>query len=160
MTTETERKFLVPLSSDALRAKYPHQYGYTEWIKQCYLPDTGEWAARIRHVHVGGRDYPSMYITLKRKITDETCVELEASFDQYDKWKAVCGPELKKRRDIFFVDGIRWYVDEFTQPEFNGLVMAEVEFTIGDTIELPEWVGTEVTSDPEYRNFRMVQKLI
>jgi adenylate cyclase len=161
-TTETERKFIVVLSIEALLAKYRHQFSHRQTIKQCYLPDTGDWAARIRHIHVEARDHPEVILTLKRKITDETCIELEARLHerQYQSWKEQCGPEIRKTRYVFEFEKRVWYVDHFTQPEFDNLVIAEVEYkTEGEHIDLPPWVGREVTSDPEYRNFKLVGRL-
>lgn len=45
-----------------------------------------------------------------------------------------------------------WEVDEF-HGVLAGLVLAEVELEHADAhVELPAWVGAEVTDDPEYTN--------
>jgi len=50
-------------------------------------------------------------------------------------------------------------VDEFAGKN-RGLVVAEVELEAPDEpLELPDWVGEEVTSDPRYRNVHLVEHL-
>jgi len=45
-----------------------------------------------------------------------------------------------------------WEVDEFLG-ENAGLVVAEVELADeGDAVEMPVWIGREVTGDPRYYN--------
>jgi adenylate cyclase len=53
--------------------------------------------------------------------------------------------------------GIEREVDEFLG-ENAGLIVAEVELTaIDQTIELPEWIGLEVTEDLRYYNANLVR---
>jgi len=45
-----------------------------------------------------------------------------------------------------------WEVDEFTSPQ-SGLVLAEIELNSeADEIQLPKWVGKDVTADTRYSN--------
>jgi len=61
---------------------------------------------------------------------------------------------LKGRLKIM---GIEREVDEFLG-ENAGLIVAEVELTaIDQTIELPEWIGLEVTEDLRYYNANLVR---
>jgi CYTH domain-containing protein len=39
----------------------------------------------------------------------------------------------------------------------NGLVMAEIELTSESGIDLPDWVGPEVTADSRYCNSNLAQ---
>ena len=51
-----------------------------------------------------------------------------------------------------------WEVDVFAG-ENKGLVMAEIELESEDEpVELPPWVGEEVTGDPRYRNTSLVDE--
>ena len=49
----------------------------------------------------------------------------------------------------------RWELDVFEGAN-NGLVIAEIELVDADEeIELPEWVGAEVSDDPKYYNLNL-----
>jgi adenylate cyclase len=64
----------------------------------------------------------------------------------------ICSAGLSKRRWIVPYDGLVWEVDEFTG-RHEGLVIAEVEMPSADTVlNLPSFVGGEVTGDPAYYN--------
>ena len=53
--------------------------------------------------------------------------------------------------------GKLWEVDEFSGAN-AGLIIAEVELNSEDEeIELPEWVGDEVSSDPRYYNANLAK---
>jgi CYTH domain-containing protein len=57
----------------------------------------------------------------------------------------------KTRRKIQYT-GLVWEVDEFFGDN-EGLIVAEVELTSEDqAVELPEWIGAEVTTDARYYN--------
>ena len=50
-----------------------------------------------------------------------------------------------------------WEVDEFFG-ENAGLLMAEVELAdIAEPVDLPEWIGPEVTDDPRYYNASLIR---
>lgn len=50
-----------------------------------------------------------------------------------------------------------WEVDEFAG-ENQGLIIAEVELTDeNQSLEVPEWIGKEVSDDPRYYNANLVQ---
>ena len=61
-------------------------------------------------------------------------------------------PVIEKRRRVIEYAGAAWEVDEFLG-ENAGLVVAEIELESEDqAIELPDWVGEEITEDPRYFN--------
>jgi adenylate cyclase len=66
---------------------------------------------------------------------------------------ALCvGGLIDKRRHLVEHAGLTWEVDEFLGDN-AGLVVAEVELDSADqTIDLPDWVGAEVTDDARYYN--------
>ena len=65
-------------------------------------------------------------------------------------------PLIQKQRYIIEIDGLTWYVDEF-HGKNEGLVVAEVELESEEQrVELPEWVGREVSGDPKYFNSSLV----
>ena len=52
-------------------------------------------------------------------------------------------------------DGLKWEVDEF-HGRYQGLEVAEIELESEDQIvELPAFIGKEVTDDPQYYNANM-----
>jgi len=62
------------------------------------------------------------------------------------------GPVVEKNRYVVQHDGLRWEVDEFLGDN-KGLIVAEVELDSEDqTIDIPDWVGAEVTDDSRYFN--------
>ena len=53
---------------------------------------------------------------------------------------------------------LKWEIDEF-EGENKGLILAEIELTHEDQkIELPEWIGDEVTGNPDYYNASLIKK--
>lgn len=61
-------------------------------------------------------------------------------------------PLVEKNRYAVQYRGLVWEVDEFLGDN-KGLIVAEVELESEDqAIEIPDWVGTEVTEDPRFFN--------
>ena len=66
-------------------------------------------------------------------------------------------PLIEKSRFRIEHRGLVWEVDEF-RGENQGLVIAEVEIAHeGQRIELPSWVGEEVSGDPRYFNSNLTK---
>ena len=66
---------------------------------------------------------------------------------------------LSKTRYLVDYEGKTWEVDVFSN--LDGLVIAEIELTdINDAIEIPAWVGTEVTGDHQYSNSNLIKKVL
>jgi CYTH domain-containing protein len=66
-------------------------------------------------------------------------------------------PLIEKTRYKIEYAGLTWEVDEFAA-ENQGLIIAEVELTDeNQSIELPEWIGKEVSDDPRYFNANLVE---
>jgi adenylate cyclase len=52
--------------------------------------------------------------------------------------------------------GDRWHVDQFHNPEFSNLIVAEIELKDeNQKFESPSWLGREVTKVKKYKNFKM-----
>jgi adenylate cyclase len=67
------------------------------------------------------------------------------------------GPVISKTRHRIDADGVTWEVDLFDGAN-EGLIVAEVELPSEDTdVELPPWVGDEVTADARYFNSNLVE---
>jgi CYTH domain-containing protein len=66
-------------------------------------------------------------------------------------------PWIDKIRYRIPAGDLIWEVDEFLG-ENAGLVLAEVELTAADqVVDLPAWIGEEVTGDPKYYNSSLVR---
>lgn len=147
MGTEIERKFLVV--GEGWRAGEGTRY------RQGYLPTTGEVTVRVRLSGEHG------FLTIKgptvglQRAEFEYEVPIEEARELLD---TLCTrPQIEKTRYELEHAGRLWQVDEF-HAENQGLVMAEVEIENEDEeVELPPWVGTEVSDDPRYTNARLAR---
>jgi adenylate cyclase len=65
----------------------------------------------------------------------------------------LCTPRLiEKSRHHIKYGGRIWHIDEYFGAHI-GLVTAEVELGHeGESVDVPKWIGKEVTDDPKYRN--------
>jgi adenylate cyclase len=67
-------------------------------------------------------------------------------------------PCIEKTRYRVMVGSTAWDIDVFGGAN-RGLIVAEVELPSRSTeVELPEWVGGEVTGDPRYYNANLVRR--
>lgn len=147
MPLEIERKFLV--TSDAWRAG-----ARATSIRQGYLSNGGGATVRVR-VADG-----AAFITVKSKTEGHSRAEFEYPIPLAHAeimLETLCArPLIEKTRYTLQHAGRVWTVDVF-EGENDGLVMAEVELEdANDVVELPGWVGEEVTDDPRYRNSALV----
>lgn len=146
MPVEIERKFLV--TSNAWRVG-----AHATPIQQGYLSQEG---ATVR-IRIADGD---AFITVKGKTQGLSRAEFEYAIPVEDArvmLETLCArPLIEKTRYAVEHAGRLWTVDVF-EGENDGLVMAEVELEGADAhVELPDWVGEEVTSDPRYRNSALV----
>ncbi len=66
------------------------------------------------------------------------------------------GPLIRKGRIKVMVADRLWEVDEFTH-ELDGIIIAEIELAdMSEHIQLPPWVGREITGIPEYQNANLL----
>jgi len=148
MANEIERKFLA--MSDAWRAG-----ARSERFRQGYLSTQPGRTARVRVA--GAR----AYITIKGERQGLSRLEFEYEIpvaDAEGMLDALCEkPLIEKTRHFVEHAGMTWEVDEFAG-ENAGLVVAEIELDSADQhIELPDWVGQEVTEDIRYYNSHLVR---
>ncbi len=142
---EIERKFLVKSEAFKALARTRNR------IAQGYLNSDPERTVRIRIKGESG------YLTIKGK-SNETGMtrfewETEISLSDAKPLLNLCEAGMidKIRYEIDFKDQV-FEVDEFFGDN-AGLIMAEIELTSEDEIlELPDWIGEEVTNDPRYYN--------
>lgn len=145
MAVEIERKFLVVGNA--------WKTAQGMFIRQGYLNRDPQRTVRIR---VSG---DSAWIALKGLTTGATRSEFEYPIprNDADALIALCEPPiLEKTRYRLRHAGRLWEIDEF-QGENAGLVVAEVELgSEDDRLDLPPWIGAEVTDDPRYFNSNLV----
>ncbi|MBO7457732.1 MAG: CYTH domain-containing protein [Paludibacteraceae bacterium] len=152
--TETERKFLV--TSDAFKTQAVQSYA----IEQGYL---SKYAKRTIRVRI--RDARA-FLTIKSSTLREGIAkfewEREIDIDDARELLKICLPGIiSKTRYIIPAPSYKgetrkWEVDVFHSGKKKGEVLAEIE--LGDEnepFEKPEWLGEEVTGQPEYYNANM-----
>ena len=143
---EIERKFLV-------KGDFK-QYAFdSSHIVQGYLSVNRRNSVRIRIRGEKG------YLTIKGKSSDNGL----SRFEWEKEITAAEAENLLKLAEPGTIDKTRWLVrsedgkhiwevDEF-HGENEGLLLAEIELeSVTDTFPVPQWVGEEVTGDPQYYN--------
>ena len=143
--TEIERKFLV--LSDAFMAQASKQYE----IVQGYLCREPGKTIRVRI-----RDAQA-FLTIKsgklRPGIGKFEWEREIDPDDAKELIQLCLPDpiIKTR----YIVG-RWEVDVFHSGKMKGTTLAEIELSDeNEPFDRPEWLGEEVTGQPQYYNANM-----
>jgi len=144
---EIERKFLVNNTDYRINAE-------RVFIHQGFLNNDKDRVVRIRI------EDSKATLTIKGLPLGNERAEFEYAIpltDAEQLLNEIClKPSIKKYRFKIHHKGFIWEVDEFLE-ENEGLVVAEVEIPEKDTkVELPAWVGKEVSSDPRYYNSNLI----
>jgi adenylate cyclase len=141
---EIERKFLV--KDDGWR-KLVTEHAH---IQQAYLVLGGRASIRVRV-----KDDGAAMLTIKSRSAKLSRLELEYPIPVADAQALIGlrrGAVIEKVRHIVPYAGATWEVDVFAG-ENAGLIIAEVELPHEDyRLELPPFVGAEVTGRAEYYN--------
>jgi CYTH domain-containing protein len=147
---EIERKFLVIADSfKTVAANKKH-------IAQGYISSHPERTVRIRIKGESG------YLTIKGKSNEKGTTrfewETELPLSEAKPLLDLCeGGRIEKIRWEVIVGKHLFEVDEFLG-ENSGLIIAEVELADeNEIIEIPEWIGVEVTGDVRYYNSHLSQ---
>ena len=150
MAQEIERKYLV------LDDSFKHEAFSKSHIQQGYI-----CSERGRTVRVRIRDSRA-YITIKGPSTDNGLTRYE--FEQ--EIPLVDAEQLMQLCEPGIIDKTRWLVksgdhtfevDEF-HGENDGLIVAEVELRDAtDVVEIPHFIGKEVTGERRYYNSQLRQ---
>lgn len=146
MGKEIERKYLVRGDAwRALAAGVRYRQGYLSTVK--------ERTVRVRTVGERG------YLTVKGITVGATRKEFEYEIPAADAASLLelCEqPLVEKVRYKIPIGGLTWEVDEFEGVN-RGLIVAECELASEDQrVELPAWIGEEVTGDPRYFNSNLI----
>ncbi len=148
MAQEIERKYL--LNGDQWRSLAEGAH-----YRQGYLSTVKERTVRVRTVGEKG------YLTIKGIAVGISRLEFEYEIptdDANELLDELCErPIIEKHRYKIPYGGLVWEVDEFHGAN-EGLVIAEVELESADqAIDVPAWVGEEVSGDPRYFNAALVR---
>ena len=147
MAQEIERKFLVKDNSFLAMAIR------VDTITQGYLSVSNP-CVRIR---LRNQD---AYITIKGGSSADGLVRDEWEYsipyeDAQAMLKECASRTITKRRHLVLYNGRMWEVDVFSD-RYEGLVLAEIELECADeVVELPPFLGKEVTGNPIYYNAYM-----
>ena len=147
---EIERKYLVNGESYKQMAVAHHH------ICQGYISREKTGTVRVRITD------DKAYLTIKGKpaVGHFARYEWEKEIDvaeAQELMKLCQGSIIDKTRWIVLAkeDGLKWEVDEF-HGKHEGLVVAEIELDCEEqVVELPSFIGKEVTDDPQYYNANM-----
>jgi CYTH domain-containing protein len=147
MAQEIERKFL--LAGDGWRegaegVRFRQGYLSTHPDRNVRVRTKGEKATltiKGRTTGISRSEYEyAIPVDDARSLLDELCVK----------------PLIEKVRYKVEYGGMEWVIDEF-EGENDGLLLAEVELESEDqAVELPPWIGEEVSDDPRYYNASLV----
>ena len=148
MGVEIERKYLV--IGDSWRA-----LATGVAYRQGYLASGNHRTVRVRTVDKAG------YITIKGATQGIARAEYEYAIpfqDAIEMLDTLCDhPLIEKMRYRIAIGDLLWEVDEFAG-ENQGLIMAEVELSDPEqTIQLPNWIGKEVSHDSRYYNSNLAK---
>jgi adenylate cyclase len=147
MGIEIERKFLV--INNQWRGGSPgilYRQGYLSMEKK-----------RVVRIRCAGSQ---AFLTIKGPSTGRQRLEYEYEIPQDEAnelMDELCiRPIIEKYRYKVAYAGLIWEIDEFLGKN-QGLVLAEVELEESEQkVDLPNWIGEEVTGDPKYYNVNLV----
>lgn len=148
MGKEIERKFLVNVDAWKPQGEGIH-------FKQGYLNSQKERVVRVRIEGTKAK------LTIKGLTTGVTRSEFEYPLPVEDAailLDQLCEqPLIDKHRHVEQHGGRTWEIDVF-HGDNDGLVVAEIELeSENDKLELPAWLGPEVSSDPRYFNSNLLK---
>lgn len=148
MGKEIERKYLVNVDAWKPQGEGIH-------FKQGYLNSQKERVVRVRIEGTKAK------LTIKGLTTGVTRSEFEYPLPVEDAailLDQLCEqPLIDKHRHVEQHGGRTWEIDVF-HGDNDGLVVAEIELeSENDKLELPAWLGPEVSSDPRYFNSNLLK---
>tara|TARA_Y100000994_G_scaffold65128_1_gene53080 strand:+ start:161 stop:625 length:465 start_codon:yes stop_codon:yes gene_type:complete len=148
MNIEIERKFLIK--------ELPLKFEETIHIRQYYLSNSQNLVQRLRIFN-----QEKAIMSFKEKTSKISKYEFEYTIPLKDANKMISiadVPFIDKKRHIIHIDSLKWEIDEFLDKN-KGLIIAEVELkTENQPINIPNWIGKEVTDDRKYYNYNLALK--
>jgi adenylate cyclase len=150
MSFEIERKFLV--RGNDWRALVSSQ----TTIRQAYLASGTKSSTRIRI-----RGDGTATLTIKSRPADLRRMELEYPIPVLQAEALMQlreGSIIEKTRYVVPHGSLAWEIDVFAG-ENLGLIIAEIELKdVDQPVDVPAWIGREVTAQPQYYNSYLVQQ--
>lgn len=148
MGTEIERKFL--LASDRWRTLVQR----SDYIRDGLLSASEDRKTRVRII--GTR--ATLAVKTKRIAGRRDEFEYEIPLTDAERLLECCGGNaLAKTRHYIPYGDLTWEIDEY-DGLLKGMILAEIEVaTIDQPIEIPDWIGREVTLQPSYRKINMLR---
>lgn len=149
MAKEIERKFLVKGSAWKEQAE-------GVLYRQGYLNSMKERVVRVRTIG------DKAFLTIKGITAGVSRLEFEYEIP-FAEGKQMLDelvekPIIEKNRYKIRQNGLVWEIDEFLGDN-QGLVVAEVELQDEQqALNLPDWIGEEVSADPRYFNNNLVAR--
>ena len=152
MALEIERKFLV--ADDSWRHSA---------IRRVHIRDGLVATDNVRKVRIRISD-ESATIAVKGPRAGITRAEFEYAIplsDAKEIIQTLPGERvLEKWRHLIPYEGVNWEVDVY-EGILKGVVLAEVEMrTPNQKLNLPPWIGQEVTGNPKYKKINMVAERV
>lgn len=148
MAKEIEKKFL--LKNDGWRKNAKGNF-----YKQGYLSTKKERTVRVR---INGKQ---AFLTVKGPSHGASRLEFEYPIPVQDAAEILnlCKqPIIEKTRYLVLHEGLQWEIDVFEGLN-KGLILAEIELTHEDQeFDIPDWIGKEVTGNPDYYNASLIKK--
>ena len=148
MNLEIERRFLINESNFTLPK-------IRKSIKQGYLFSDSNQALRVRLIE------QKYFLTYKYKKSAINRYEFEYPISQEDGEKLFSLFDnfiITKERYYRKMDNHLWEIDVFHR-ENEGLMIAEIELEDeNEKINIPNWVGMEISNDNRYLNFNLSKK--
>jgi len=156
---EIERKFLVDDQKIDLNKVLPDPSAVTE-IKQAFIVAQPDVNVRVRtYCQWPYRIPPRAELAVKIG-TGPIRNEYEQPMDLAEAEELLKKyPSIHKIRYIFHIENSAryWEVDKFLDAH-EGLWLAEIELgSLDEEIELPDWIGEEVTWNAEYYNCNLAK---
>jgi len=148
MKVEIERKFL--LASDGWRRLVER----TAFIRDGLVAVSDERKTRVRIIG----DRATLAVKTKRIAGSRFEFEYDIPLADAELMLESCGSNtISKHRHYVPHGNLVWEIDEY-DGLLKGVVLAEVELTaIDQPLEIPPWIGHEVTAEAPYRKLNMLQ---
>lgn len=149
MKVEIERKFL--LASEGWRREVLR----SEYIRDGLVATSDERKTRVRII--GER--ATLAVKTKRIAGGRYEFEYDIPMEDAELLLASCGSNATvKHRHYVLHQGLTWEIDEY-DGILKGVVLAEVELdAIDQLIDMPSWIGREVTAQAPYRKINMLRE--
>lgn len=152
MGMEIERKFLIK-NTDWLALPVVDQFSLEQWYVNtdplCTIRvrlEKGEYILCIKGKNIG-----MTRMEIEKPLTKQEAAQL---FEMREGGTHT----VQKLRQKISISGVVWEIDRFVGSN-EGLVVAEVELESEDQqIDIPSWVGKEVTNDHRYSNSMLAKR--